>query len=434
MYTKVIIYQKGVYIYYYHKGEILRIPTNVQLKEKPKTRKNKDGKTIKYYNSFKDGQVTYYLKNFEGLNRQINLVKNAVDKIISEYFNKELKKPSVNYVKDQYFFEDKGEDEAIKSVKANTLFKEFIEYKEGKVNVPSSVKDYKSLYNALRFYQYKTKKILTVHDVNSITFFSKFETFIKKPHVLTPKEKKEYKIAGGLNANTVLKRMSGLRSFMIWCKKEETVDENKIKDEPTASKKYKTTPIILEDIEIKQLMNLQLNIEKEVKTRDLLVFLSLTGTRFSDAIRLNKTNLYPIDGGSYLLKKIAKKVTYNFEVPLLPEAYKIFKKYDFNLNFFPSQMFNRYIKELLVKYNICNYEIPIVEVNHEDEPEKNVIKFTKISSHTGRRTFITRAIRAGVSLDVIMAATSHRKLDTILEYMKIFGNKNHKDIIDKLRL
>jgi len=57
MYTKVIIYQKGVYIYYYSKGDVLRIPTGVQIKEKPKTRKTKEGKTIKYFESFKDGQV-----------------------------------------------------------------------------------------------------------------------------------------------------------------------------------------------------------------------------------------------------------------------------------------------------------------------------------------------------------------------------------------
>lgn len=431
MFTKVIVYQKAVYIYFYNQGETpLRIPTGVQIKETPKTKKTKDGKTVKYFETFKDGLVTHHLKDFEAYNREINLVKTKVVKIISDYYNRELKKPSVDYVQDQLYKDGKA---ASSPGGWKGIYNDFIEYKEGKVGVSDSMKDYLSLLNALRLYEYKKKQKLSINTINSITFFSKFEKFLKSPYELTEKEFKEYRVTGNLGPYTVIKRMSSVKAFIKYCKQVGLIKENNIREESIEASRYPRTKVILEDAELLQLKNLQLEDENEIKTRNLLLFLCFTSLRYNDAMLVTRYNLFE-ENGAVVLKKMGQKVKNPFEIPMTPEALEIFERYNYNMHIITAQqMFNRYIKALLKKYNICCYEIPINDPKSK-EGQSIIMKYTKISSHTGRRTWITRAVRAGISLDVIMAATSHKKLDTILEYMKIFGAKNHQDVITKLAL
>jgi integrase len=68
--------------------------------------------------------------------------------------------------------------------------------------------------------------------------------------------------------------------------------------------------------------------------------------------------------------------------------------------------------------------------------EKIVVKIPKanLCSHTARRTFITLAIEAGVSSDLIAQITSHSEIDAMKPYIaqtKI-GVKKVIDALDKL--
>lgn len=55
-------------------------------------------------------------------------------------------------------------------------------------------------------------------------------------------------------------------------------------------------------------------------------------------------------------------------------------------------------------------------------------KFKLIASHTGRRTFITNAILAGIPLPVIQKITGHRKLSTLQKYVEIADEKKKSEL------
>jgi integrase len=82
-----------------------------------------------------------------------------------------------------------------------------------------------------------------------------------------------------------------------------------------------------------------------------------------------------------------------------------------------SQKFNVEIKKLLVKIGIDEPVKVISMVNG-----KSVVKYAQkgdlISSHTGRRTYITLCLQQGISPHILMKTTGHRKISTLLKYNK----------------
>lgn len=55
-----------------------------------------------------------------------------------------------------------------------------------------------------------------------------------------------------------------------------------------------------------------------------------------------------------------------------------------------------------------------------------------ITSHTARRTFVTRCVLKGIPINKIMMMTSHKRLDTIIKYMNKFAdtNKNYAQMLE----
>lgn len=50
---------------------------------------------------------------------------------------------------------------------------------------------------------------------------------------------------------------------------------------------------------------------------------------------------------------------------------------------------------------------------------ENGIRYNLITSHTGRRTFCTLALKSGIAPELIMKVTRHRKYDQFREYVKV---------------
>jgi integrase len=90
-----------------------------------------------------------------------------------------------------------------------------------------------------------------------------------------------------------------------------------------------------------------------------------------------------------------------------------------------SQAFNREIKDVLSKIGI-NTPVFVSRMYGGKKSSSTLPKYKLISSHTGRRTFITRSIENGVSLLVLKDMTGHEKLQTLARY-----NKNSAGFIQK---
>ena len=102
---------------------------------------------------------------------------------------------------------------------------------------------------------------------------------------------------------------------------------------------------------------------------------------------------------------------------------------------FPSitnQVFNRTIKDVCQKLEI-NDPIKVSVKRYNRIEEITVPKYKRISSHSGRRTFITQQLEQGVRMEVVMKMTGQKKWDTMKKYTKITDKTVNSEVIDKVR-
>jgi hypothetical protein len=269
MIAEAKIYRCTVIIYYEHGRKTLRIST--------RTGKIPDGEKI-----FKNGQLTAKVPGYEGKNKIINIVLSKVNKIISDFYFAYKEKPTVEFVKSA-LSHDKQEvkSQERKYERFEDLYLMMYEEKKSDAIVPSSLKDYTSSLNSLKLYQHLNGK-LTLELMNSAEFIKKFESFLAQKH--TDIDLKKFKTNGGLNVNTTKKRVSTVLTFLKWCEGQGIITRKfEVENYKTKLKKYQPTVVIITREEKEQLLQLRLD-DDEGKLRDILVFLCLTGLRYSDLL------------------------------------------------------------------------------------------------------------------------------------------------------
>jgi integrase len=186
--------------------------------------------------------------------------------------------------------------------------------------------------------------------------------------------------------------------------------------------KYETSIVTLDDEELKKLLNWDAG--KYSFVRDVFIFACMTSLRYSDIITLKKQHIK-----NNIITKVAEKSRKGKEVYMVELnniALDILERNNYILNKYQLQPFNRLLQEMSEK---CGFFNEVVEYNVYREGVKIIekdYKYNLISSHTARRTFITRCVEKGVPLNQIMKMTSHTKLDTLLKYInRETPNKNY---------
>jgi len=87
------------------------------------------------------------------------------------------------------------------------------------------------------------------------------------------------------------------------------------------------------------------------------------------------------------------------------------------LKYIPQQVFNREIKKVLEKIGI-DRRINLVWRIRNEKLERSQHLWEVVSSHTGRRTYVTLSLEQGVSHHHLMLTTGHMKTTTLLKYNK----------------
>jgi integrase len=412
MYAKAVNFRESIVIYYEHERKNLRLATGV-------TKIENDSKY------FKDGKLTAKVPDHENKNNTINIKLQQVNDVIKDFFFANKIKPAVDFVKTAL----KQEKRVLKiAEKKYECFEDYyilmFEEKKQEAIAPSSLKDYTSALNSLKLYQHLNGK-LTLDSLNSEEFLKKLESFLAKKH--NNINLKEFKTNGNLNVNTTRKRISTVLTFLKWCEKKGLIKRKfEVENYQTKLKRYQPTVVIITREEKESFLKLKLK-GAEKKLRDIMVFLCLTGLRYSDLL-----TLHPGFFQNGYITKEAEKTKLKFKIPLTNKAREIAEKYNYKLNFFSTTMFNRLIKELLKKYNICCNTITIKNVVFNKVDYMDVIKYTQISSHTGRRSFIANCIMTGHGIPEIMAMTGHTKITSLQCYIDQFQSQN--DAEQKIQL
>ena len=146
-------------------------------------------------------------------------------------------------------------------------------------------------------------------------------------------------------------------------------------------------------------------------------FSCFTGLRYSDINQLKHEHIKD----NIILKKIQK--TKQIEtIPLNDFAIKILEKNkDLPLNALPhisGQKANKYIKEAC---KIAEINTPVIKTESRGGKTKELItpKYSLITMHTGRKTFVTNSLILGMNVKAIKGITGHKKDNTFNKYLKI---------------
>ncbi len=217
-----------------------------------------------------------------------------------------------------------------------------------------------------------------------------------------------------LQPNTISKNFQFIKQFLHYLKNEEVLKSNKFQ-KLEYPKEVETNTIVLTKAEVVKLINYIPKSNSRAKVKSLFLILIFTGLRFGDATRINRSWIR----GEFLYvhtQKTGEKIS----IPLHPKLKEILEVYDYDLSTIKisNQKFNNYVKELCAEAGITD---PTEIVRYEKGLKKYLIypKAKLIASHTGRRTFITNAIIAGIPLPVIQGITGHKKLSTLQKYIDI---------------
>lgn len=289
-----------------------------------------------------------------------------------------------------------------------TLFEEFMEVKKLTAKHPMVIK-LNTIKNHLRVFLGKKKMYLVEYN----------QTFINKlTHYW------EQKV--GLQPNTIHKNFRFILLFLNYLRKEGVIESEFYKDFQYP-RQVETNTIVLSKVEVRLLIEYIPKTESQGRIRDLFLILIYTGLRFGDAIRINRSWLR--NGFLYVnTQKTGEKVS----IPLHSRLKDILTKYDFDLSelHISNQKFNDYVKILCMDAGILD-EIEIVRYQEGKKQYLIKPKWSLIASHTGRRTFITNSILAGIPLPVIQKITGHRKLSTLQRYVEI-ADENKSDEFQKI--
>ncbi len=395
---------KYIYCYYKLNGYPLKIPTGCKVEEGKMTKEN-------LYKSTMDDYVN--------LNAKITKIKSQVDRFITIKISREILIKNVKIKQSEclvYINRINSQEPTVKEFKKMVVDKQGVIYhfdnfykRKAKEFPPYKIKYYISLKNSLLDYQKHIKQELTFDMMNTYDFCLDFRKFISTKH------SDDYLTDGGLNDNTINKRFKSLKTFFRY------LDESEIYTFKSAVRKFEVNLfpinlISLTESEVKALLKFDFKLDSERTVIDLFCLNCYLGLRFSDLYTLKEKD-FPFVNGHYSLKKETQKTGEEVEIPIVPFALGILKKYNFDLPKFSNQYFNRALKEILKNHDLFNEAIVkknrILGVNHDE----SLLKREYISSHTARRSFITNCIERNIPLNLIMAATGHKDIRTVNRYI-----------------
>lgn len=398
--SKVKLYRNKIVIYYKKGESFLRYDTEVKINNKLDFSEKQGGLKKSVNNSFE-------------INSRIRNLQKKIDGIIE----KKIEDPSVEinlkYVKDELNKSQKFNNYILKE-----FFMDFIsvKQKELKDKSPTSLKDYQTIYNSIDDFEYTMKKTFLIKDINK-GFVNDYTDYLKQERIVSVKTKKGIKRVsrGGLNDNTIKKRLVLMYSFFKYLGKEYQV---KISPEIYEVEKDISPQSVYNEVltreEVKIVRDFNLDDKLDRKVRDIFVFSCMTGLRWGDLQLIDKNDIQSSNGIRYIDMK-TKKTTKDVVIPLNKTSFDIIERYNYSLKSISNQKFNDRLKIIFKKIDGFNKN----SKKKNDKTNKNYKRWELISIHKGRHTFITNLITSTTPVNVIMRYTGHTKLETLLKYINM---------------
>ena len=237
----------------------------------------------------------------------------------------------------------------------------------------------------------------------------------------------------GMRNSTIKNRLSFLKWFLRWATKKGNNTETSFLSFNPKMKTAEKQIIFLEWDELLHVYNFEFPENKKYLTRvrDVFCFSCFTGLRYSDTANLKRSNVFEkyisltsikdVDNLKIELNKYSKSILDKYKDEVFP--------YNRALPVISNQRMNEYLKEMA---KLCGLNAPISEVYYKgnERIEEVSPKHELISTHTGRRTFISNALMKGIPVDVVMKWTGHSDYNAMKPYIAI-ADKAKKNEMSK---
>lgn len=240
--------------------------------------------------------------------------------------------------------------------------------------------------------------------------------------------------------NTVHNNLKRLKTFMNYSRNIGLHDSIKYKQFSIPEKMGRIR--FLEWEEVKQLMDYEPESELEQKVLDNFLFGCLTAMRFSDYHNLEKDAIVEIkfNGGAdvYHAAHVRHVKTDNITVvPLLPEAMVIIERNrdlpgKFALPHLYSQLINDVIKVIGKKVGLTG-KLPIDIFRGDKRETLYKEKWELLTTHLGRRTFISIAATKGIPINIVAAIAGQNPKTTMKHYAGVVDKERFERIVDGMR-
>lgn len=291
-----------------------------------------------------------------------------------------------------------------------TFFDNYIELEkircenEGRRERDSVVKGYERSRDLLKEFA-KTNRV--DFDVMGREFYTKYLNFLLFKKIGDKKTKPGEFSKEPFKINTAGRHIKVLKTILNAAVEEGVCDNLKFRNSYFQVIREDAVTIYLDEQELELMANLKLSLTLE-RIRDSFLIGAWTGLRYSDFSRLS------IDSVDFENEKIrikTKKTGAPVVIPFLPWLKNIMIKY--NDGVFPSyanQVMNRGLKEIGKALDKKISEEGYM-IRQKD--------YSRITTHTARRSFCSNMYRRGIPTESIMSISGHKSEALFRKYIKI---------------
>jgi len=218
-----------------------------------------------------------------------------------------------------------------------------------------------------------------------------------------------------------------LKSFLNWA--FERGYHSSLKFKKLVAKEAEIEVVYLTSEELMLLYNYTFENKSLDRARDMYCLMAFTGQRHCDIYDLTDVSV----NGDYLTFTVKKTKTVQHQVFLTHFAKQLIEKYEDTI-YYPiprlsSQKLNEAIQKCCEEIGLTE-EVQLTRYCGSKRFDQTFRKCDIITSHTGRKTFITNSLFLNIPERIVKAQTNSKDEKSFRRYLKI-SEQHHKRELDK---